>query len=144
MIQYIDKSVLVAEIEKRKRRNVLNEGAFEEDIDILSFINTLEVKEVDLDAELEHYKEEQNIRYEEDINMFEFAKHFFELGLRVNGYHQAEKDNELTWEDMRELYIIFADVDVGIELCKTDIQAETIGYYQEVLKRFKAYKGEEV
>ena len=136
MIQYIDKSSLVAEIEKRKHRNVLNEGAFEEDIDILSFINTLEVKEVDLDAELEHYKEEQNIRYE--------AKHFFELGLRVNGYHQAEKDNELTWEDMRELYIIFADVDVGIELCKTDIQAETIGYYQEVLKRFKAYKGEEV
>ena len=62
----------------------------------------------------------------------------------LNGYHQAEKDNELTWEDMRELYIIFAEVDVGIELCKTDIQAETIGYYQEVLKRFKVQKGEEV
>lgn len=49
MAQYIDKSALVAEIMKRKKRNVLNEGAFEEDIDILSFINTLEVKEVDLD-----------------------------------------------------------------------------------------------
>lgn len=46
MVQYIDKSALVAEIMKRKKRNVLNEGAFEEDIDILSFINTLEVKEV--------------------------------------------------------------------------------------------------
>lgn len=46
MAQYIDKSALVAEIMKRKKRNVLNEGAFEEDIDILSFINTLEVKEV--------------------------------------------------------------------------------------------------
>ena len=44
----IDKDVLVAEIEKRKKRNILNEGAFEEDVDILSFINTLEVKEVDL------------------------------------------------------------------------------------------------
>ena len=44
------------------------------------------------------------------------------------GYHQAEKDLELTWEDMRELYIIFAEVDTEIELCMTDIKAETIGY----------------
>lgn len=58
------------------------------------------------------------------------------------GYHQAEKDLELSWEDIRELYIIFAEVDTEIELCKTDIQAEMIGYYQEVLKRFKAQKGE--
>ena len=49
MPQYIDKSAVVAEITKRKKRNVLNEGAFEEDIDILSFINPLEVKEADLD-----------------------------------------------------------------------------------------------
>ncbi len=56
------------------------------------------------------------------------------------GYLKAEKDLELTWEDMRELYIIFAEVDIEIELCKTDIKAETIGYYQEVLKRFKNLK----
>jgi hypothetical protein len=57
------------------------------------------------------------------------------------GYHQAEKDLELTWEDMRELYIIFAEVDVETELCKADnIKSETIGYYQEVLKRFKTEK----
>lgn len=55
----------------------------------------------------------------------------------TKGYRKAEKDNELTWEDMRELYIIFAEVDTEIELCKTDITAETLGYYQEVLKRFK-------
>ena len=53
---------------------------------------------------------------------------------------KAEKDNELTWEDMAELYIIFAEVDTEIELCKTDIKSETIGYYEEVLKRFKAKK----
>ena len=45
---------------------------------------------------------------------------------------------QLTWEDVRELYIIFAEVDAEIELCKTDIKTETLGYYQEVLKRFKA------
>ena len=54
--------------------------------------------------------------------------------------HQAEKDLELTWENIRELYIIFAEVDTEIELCKTDIKAETLGYYQEVLKRFKEMK----
>lgn len=54
----------------------------------------------------------------------------------IEGHHQAEKDNELTWEDMRELHIIFAEIDVDIEFCKTDIKAETLGYYQEVLKRF--------
>ena len=60
--------------------------------------------------------------------------------LYIEGYHQAEKDLELSWEDMRELYIIFAEVDTEIELCKTDIKAETIGYYQEILKRFKNLK----
>ena len=61
------------------------------------------------------------------------------LGFSI-GYHQAENDLELTWEDMRELYIIFAEVDTEIELCKTDIQAGTLGYYKEVLKRFKDFK----
>jgi hypothetical protein len=58
----------------------------------------------------------------------------------IEGYHQAEKDNVLTWEDMRELHIIFAEIDVDIELCKTYIKSETIGYYQEVLKQYKDYK----
>ena len=58
------------------------------------------------------------------------------------GYQQAEKDLQLTWEDIRELYIVFAEVDAEIELCMVDIKSETIGYYQEVLKRFKTRKGE--
>ena len=85
---------------------------------------------------------------EADTVACEYAKENGTLGLDYNqiydavkyGYHQAEKDLELTWEDMRELYIIFAEVDTEIELCKTDIKAETIGYYQEVLKRFKERK----
>ena len=58
----------------------------------------------------------------------------------IEGYHQAEKDLELGWEYIRELYIIFAEVDTEIELCQTDIKPETIGYYQEVLKRFEKLK----
>lgn len=58
----------------------------------------------------------------------------------VLGYHQAEKDLELTWEDIRELYIIFAEVDVELDFYKTDIKTETLGYYQEILRRFKERK----
>ena len=56
------------------------------------------------------------------------------------GYLKAEKDNELSWEDMRELHIIFAEIDVAIDLRKTNIKTQTHGYYQEVLKRFKERK----
>ena len=97
MARYIPKDALVAEIEKRIEHNtewkdacktlavLAANQAIEEDKKILSIINTLEVKDVDLDAELEHYKAEQNIKYEEDINMFEFAKHFYQLGLAQKG-----------------------------------------------------------
>lgn len=108
MEQYISKSAVKAELERIEYET--NYEPFTEEVlgkrkvckDIKDFLETLEVKEVDLN----------------------------------NGI-------QLTWEDIRELYIIFAEVDVDIEFCKTaDIQAETIGYYQEVLKRFKAQKGE--
>ena len=79
------------------------------------------------------YREKLGIK--DPVMLDEIEEAYFE------GYQQAEKDLELTWEDMRELYIIFAEVDVEIELCKTDIQAETLGYYQEVLRRFKLQKG---
>ena len=58
MAQYIDKDALVAEIERRKQvafgwmetaPNDAIEAEFELCDDILSFINTLEVKEVDLE-----------------------------------------------------------------------------------------------
>lgn len=53
-----------------------------------------------------------------------------------------EVKENFTWEDIRELYIIFAEIDAEIEFCKTNIKQETIGYYQEVLKRFKEQKRE--
>ncbi len=106
-MELIGKSALVAEIEKLKDEakiypSYFGCGRLSICKELMNFLDTLEVKEVNLN----------------------------------NGI-------QLTWEDIRELYIIFAEVDVDIELCKTaDIQAETIGYYQEVLKRFKAQKGE--
>jgi hypothetical protein len=81
MAQYLDKEVLVEKIEKRKKQNVLtNEGAFEEDVDILCLIDTLDVKEVDLEKEYKDFIKNDNGR-----SMFEIAKHFYELGLKAKG-----------------------------------------------------------
>lgn len=102
-MKLIDKSALVAEIERRRdaalmrqqnleaigQETVSNEMvAFELDR-IISFINTLEVKEVDLEKEIAFQWEGCDC---DDINLYAkvsseqfkaIAKHFFELGLKV-------------------------------------------------------------
>jgi hypothetical protein len=89
-MELINKAALIAEIE-RKRNDYINSFMTEQVHvlnDVLDFLDTLETKQVNLDTELEHYKAEQNIKYEEDINMFEFAKHFFELGMAASNKEQ--------------------------------------------------------
>jgi hypothetical protein len=101
MAQYIDKSALVSEIERRRdaaltrQRNlesigqetVLNEMIANELNKILSFLNTLEVKEVDLDEELDEWmKYGPHTDYPwctipDAIKIT--AEHFFELGLKA-------------------------------------------------------------
>ncbi len=51
----------------------------------------------------------------------------------LNGYHQAEEDNELTWEDIKNIDITLLNVDGECDLDEKE-------YYQEVLKRFKEKK----
>lgn len=58
----------------------------------------------------------------------------------VKGYHQVEKDNELTWEDIRKIVVIYENV-----LNDKDFNTLPIkDGYTEVLKRFKAQKREEI
>ena len=99
MAQYINKDALVAEIERRielftSEKN--QEGASQ--IDKLSlggriaglqelkvFIDTLEVKEVDLEKEYKEFVEKDPV-YNRLVNGIvgrAIAKHFFELGLKV-------------------------------------------------------------
>ena len=52
----------------------------------------------------------------------------------LKGYHQAEKDLELTWEDI--------DWIVGEAVCRVEEDGETEQICKEVLKRFKAMKDE--
>ena len=97
MEPYIKKADIVAEIEKRLKAN----GAFDEMGDaawwedkgmcdayksILSFLDTLEVKEVDLDEEFDRYCENLyviDIQEAPFTEMYDCAKYFFELGLKA-------------------------------------------------------------
>lgn len=110
MTQYIDKSAVVAEIEKiiadetesiksfERRKNVSEVQRSNAKLSVLycirSFLSTLEVKEVDLGKELDSYfakfkgLEKNNWNWRIDsINIhahaiYDFAKHFFELGFK--------------------------------------------------------------
>lgn len=131
MKQYIDKADIEEEINRRlealANTSAENNREFAaiigaqhyELINLAQYINTLEIKEIDSNNDNSNNDNLNNDNSNNDIN----------------------NDVQLTWEDIRELYIIFAEVDAEIEFCKTDIKAETIGYYQEVLKRFmKCFK----
>ena len=110
MEQYIPKSAVVAEIRKRfdeytssilKHYDACKEAKAQELGKLLTILDTLEVKEVDLEKEINNYisnnffgsetvgfyanrtKEEPNDR---DIVLV--AKHFFELGLSVSNKAQ--------------------------------------------------------
>ena len=96
MKQYIDKSDVLAEIERRleKIANVSSENNTElatihgaqiyELINLAQYINTLEVKEVDLNREIDLWiRNLHSVPNFEELN--KFAKHFFELGLKAKG-----------------------------------------------------------
>lgn len=101
MEQYISKSALVAEIEKRindwtirGKNSLIGQGKdtcesrVTELNDLLSFLNTIEVKETpdsdNLEEEIENELERTWYGEYLDTDKFrESAKHFFELGLKA-------------------------------------------------------------
>ena len=118
MKQLIDKAAIIAEIDSKKKcaqtlgDNAINssmqqfyDGMKHGCVDILSFIDTIETKEVDLEKEIKNridslsnlycYMEDLfNGNEEEGVypipekvtnELFEFAKHFYELGLTQKG-----------------------------------------------------------
>ena len=89
MIKYIPLEPLVAEIERRLHQ--LTDAAFDSMIgrnliEIKDFLNTLEVKEVELEKEYKDFVEEDPV-YNKLVNGIvgrAIAKHFFELGMAVS------------------------------------------------------------
>ena len=57
----------------------------------------------------------------------------------INGYCQAAKDNELTWEDIEKITDIWDDLHED-ETVYIKTGCDTPEFYQEVLKRFKESK----
>ena len=102
MKQYIEKSAVVAEIERRKQK-LLDHIICERDKEwairtahqlnrIIWFLDTLEVKEVDLNKEFYSFLNtligKDNGHLSED-ELFSIAEHFFELGIQ-----KAQKRDE--------------------------------------------------
>jgi len=108
MKKLIDKSALVAEIE---RRNVIckkvaldlrtqenkdyYQGKAEAYKEVLDILNTLEVKEVDLEKEMDEWRHNHFYGKRDDKgaagewltrkSQLDIAKHFFELGFKAKG-----------------------------------------------------------
>lgn len=97
-MKLIDKAALVAEIERRIKTNkecmlgLRNLDYYQGKVDALNdtifSLNTLEVKEVDLSKEIDNYFDNYKFAEKEECwlnhdQAYIFAKHFFELGLKV-------------------------------------------------------------
>ena len=57
----------------------------------------------------------------------------------IRGYHQAEKDLELTWEDIKDIDVLISLVDRN----ETWERGTLKDFYTEVLRRFKEIKEKE-
>ena len=90
-MELIDKSAIVAEIDRIQESTIdihrnfpssYDEGKFDALTLIENFINTLEVKDVDLKQEINKYIQDNIIGFCVP-GTEETAKHFFELGLKA-------------------------------------------------------------
>ena len=74
------------------------------------------------------------------------SKEWIEMHLKgvcaeyIEGYHQAEKDNELTWKDMAEIVKIANLLEIEWLNGTPWDGIRDWGFYKEVLKRFKDFK----
>ena len=123
---------LIAELVEKGEDTMFEQGRISAFEDAKLFLDTLEVREVDLDKEYEEFVVDDPIFghfITNDTLGIELAKHFFELGMAVS--------NPLTVKDIKKIYHLVNEVsdDLGV-------RAMYVNIYQEALKRFKAQKGE--
>ena len=107
-MKLIDKDALVAEIERRINeyntpidRLGSNNIRLHECKDILSFLDTLEVREVDLDRDIEKCLKQYHMLAVGKKDFAPIAKHFFELGLKAQKIQDEIKigETEIYLED---------------------------------------------
>ena len=116
MKQYIDKNKIMKEIEKRKKINVLtNEGAFEEDIDILYFLNTLE--------SVEPY--EQCVQYDSIEAGIRAHAETYSFNIESELFNQLTKEQQALWRKEIEQACISGG-EAGVELARDQRYKENI------------------
>ena len=89
-MKLIDKAAVIAEID-RELESISNAstnfalGRKMELANILSFLNTLEVKEVDLEKEFDNYAKDIlacDVQFQPFTHLYNCAKYFYELGIK--------------------------------------------------------------
>ena len=99
MMQYIDKDVLVAWIDRIKKsigsdrflsefEKGCNQGKEDVCDDLHAFLNTIEVKNVDLEKEFDNYAKDIlacDVQFEPFTHLYNCAKYFYKLGLVQKG-----------------------------------------------------------
>lgn len=88
MAHLIDKDALVAEIERLKTiyndgENIHHIARYNILVDILSFLDVIELKDVDLEKEINKWIEDNTCRGYCSASIRETAEHFFDLGLKA-------------------------------------------------------------
>lgn len=73
------------------------------------------------------------------MKLLSHGRNCIECGNYIAGYHQAEKDLELSWEDIKLIHKITYEESRNVSLNKGGEISEQ-EFYQDVLKRFKDYK----
>ena len=144
-MELIDKAAVVAEIERRIKTNkecmlgLKNLDYYQGKVDALndtiSFLDTIEMKEVDLDYikdELDRvvkiYKPDGDFGWG---TLYNIATHFYELGLRCKSSYVSIPNIDDTLEEM--------GVDPDSKSAKIFKE-----FYYMALEKFKAQKGEKV
>lgn len=74
-------------------------------------------------------------RYSKRVQSEKTDTHSSARAIYLRGYHQAEKDLELGWEDIKEICVQSVLVEVDLGGLVSDER-----HYTEVLKRFKERK----
>ncbi len=144
MKQYIDKYALLAEIERLYKAHSGKYGCDEVGLNLAyleDFIDTIEVKEVDLEKEIDKFygmyrKDGQTFSLEDNEECLDwkidcnpefkkyFAKYFFELGIY----------SQLTWKDIRLIS------EIGEEFMnseESDNCTDDETYYSAILNKLK-------
>lgn len=86
-------------------------------------------------AAIKAYPKEEGKMYSTAFGTFEFDRNAAERKGFQEGYEQAEKDLELTWNDMQLIWQI-CDTINDTERRNTDLMCSSKAYFSEVLRMF--------